>query len=267
MARAGAVEGMGARGRAERLGLGWLVLGGCAGTVIGAAGFPAGRMLVIPDLAFAAVLGVILHRGLSARGPGRVLAALLAIVHLAVAPLASVRAIHRHARRARASDAVAADLARLAPPSGRVFLIAASDPAVFLYPRSILSDVAPGALRCWSVLSAARAGHRITRTTAHSLTIEPLGRTLLDGSFDTLFRSPDRPFAVGDTAEQCGATIRITAVEAGRPARFDVALRRTLDDPEIGWLVWRTGGLARFTLPAIGASVVVPWAPGPSGVL
>jgi len=35
------------------------------------------------------------------------------------------------------------------------------------------------------------------------------------------------------------ATMERTAVDAGRPARFDVTLRRTLDDPELGWLVWR----------------------------
>lgn len=245
----------------------WLAGGGIAATVLGAAGFPAGRMLVIPDLAFAAVIGLLLHRALAAGWPGRILASLLAVVHLGIAPLATVRTVHRLAHRARDTEAIAAQIARLAPPSGRVFLVAASDPMVFLYPRAILSDVSPGALRCWSVLSAARSGHRITRVGPHALAIEALDRPLLDGSFDALFRAADRPFTASDTVEQCGATIRVTALQAGRPSRLEVTLRRSLDDPELGWLVWRAGQLERFAMPRVGETVELPWSAGPSQVL
>lgn len=246
--------------------LAWLVAGGVGATVLGAAGFPGGRMLVVPDLAFAAVLGGVLHRGLAARWSGRLLAALLAVVHLAIAPLATLRTVHRLVRRAHETGAIAHQIAALAPPSGRVFLVAASDPMVFLYPRSILADIAPGTLRCWSVLSAARAGHRITRLDRHTLALEPVGRSLLDGSFDTLFRSSDQPFSVGDSVEQCGATIRVTAIEAGRPSRIEVRMRRSLDDPELGWVIWREHQLVRFALPEVGQTVDVAWSPGPSGV-
>jgi hypothetical protein len=245
----------------------WLAAGGVAATVLGAAGFPAGRMLVIPDLAFAAVIGAILHRALTAGWPGRILASLLAIVHLVIAPIAAVRTSQRLADRARDTEAIAARIAELAPPSGRVFLVAASDPMVFLYPRSILADLAPRAVRCWSVLSAARSGHRLTRTGERSLAIDALDRPLLDGSFDTLYRSADRPFAVGDTVEQCGATIRVAALRDGRPARLEVTLRRSLDDPELGWLVWRAHRLDRLAMPRVGETVELPWSAGPSRVL
>jgi hypothetical protein len=247
--------------------IGWLVLGGVAGTVLGAAGFPAGRVLLIPDLAFAAVLGLILYRGLAARWPGRIAAALLAIVHLVVAPVATLRTIAKLEHRARATEAIADALVALAPPSGRVFVVAASDPMVFLYPRGIVADQAPGAVRCWSVLSAARAGHRVTRTGPRTLELAPIERPLLDGSFDQLFRSAERPFAAGDRVEQCGATIRVVEVRDGRPTRVEVALRRSLDDPELGWLVWRGHQLERFTPPKLGETVELPWSPGPSGVL
>jgi hypothetical protein len=245
----------------------WLAAGGIAGTVVGAAGFPSGRVLVIPDLAFAAVIGLVLHRALTAGWPGRILASVLAIAHLGIAPLQTVRTVHRLAGRARATAAIAARIAELAPPSGRVFLVAASDPMVFLYPRAILADQSPGAVRCWSVLSAARSGHRITRSGERSLAIDALDRPLLDGSFDTLYRGDDRPFAIGDTVEQCGATIRVAALRAGRPARLEVTLRRSLDDPELGWLVWRAHRLERLAMPRVGETVELPWSAGPSQVL
>ncbi|HEU4727584.1 MAG TPA: hypothetical protein VFT22_06840 [Kofleriaceae bacterium] len=242
-------------------------MGGVAATVLGAAGFPAGRVLIIPDLAFAPVIGLVMYRGLAARWPGRVIAAILAIVHLLIAPLQDLRAIGKLELRARATAAIAAQIAARAAPAGRVFIVAASDPMVFLYPRGLLADLAPGAVYCWSTLSAARAGHRITRTGERSLAIEPIERPLLDGSFDRLFRAPDRSFAVGDRFEQCGATIRVAAVRDGRPSRLEVELRRAFRDPKLVLLVWRDGALVPFEPPAPGETVEIPWSPGPSGVL
>jgi hypothetical protein len=244
-----------------------LAAGGVAATVLGAAAFPAGRVLMIPDLAFAAVIGLVLARGLTARWPGRVIVAILAMVHLALAPLQTVRAIGKLTRRARATEALAADIARRAAPEGRVFIVAASDPMVFLYPRGLLADLAPGAVYCWSTISAARSGHRVTRTGARSLLVEPIERTLLDGSFDRLYRAPGRPFTVGDRFEQCGATIRVAVVQDGRPSRIEVEFRRALDDPKLVLLAWRERALVPFVPPSLGATVEIPWSPGPSGVL
>ena len=241
-----------------------LFLGGIGALALGAAGFPAGRMLLLPNLAFAPILGLILYRGLTSRWPGRLLAILLAIAHLLLAPLATLRTIHKLTDRAHTTHAIAARAAALAPPSGRVFLIAASDPMVFLYPRGILADDFPNAVRCWSVLSAAHSSHRFTRTGRKTFTLEPLDRPLLDDSFDRLFS--DRPFAIGDTVEQCGASIRVAAVISGRPLRLDITLRRALEDPELSWLIWRDHHLEPFIPPPIGSSIDLPYSPGPSNL-
>ncbi|HET9622326.1 MAG TPA: hypothetical protein VFP84_13230 [Kofleriaceae bacterium] len=250
--------------------IGWLVAGGVLACVPGAAGYPAGRVLLIPDLAFALVLGLVIDRGLlgrDARWPGRVVAIVLVLAHLVHAPLATWRAIGKLAHRTAATEAIAREAIALAPPSGRVFVIGASDPLVFLYPRGIIADLAPGAVRCWSVLSAARSAQRVSRPDAHTLVIEALDRPLLAGSFDQLFRAPDRPFAVGDEAEQCGATYRVAAVQGGKPSRVEVHLRRSFDDPAIAVLAWQGDALARLALPAVGGSIDLPWRAGPSGAL
>jgi hypothetical protein len=251
----------------QRRTIAWLVLGGIGATVLGATGFPAGRVLVIPNLAFAPLVGLVLYRGLAARWAGRAMAGVLAVIHLVIAPAAALRGVAKLAHRARVTEAIAAHIAELAPPLGRVIIVAASDPMVYVYPRSILADVAPGTVRCWSVWSAAHASHRVTRTGTRTLVIEPIERTMLDGSFDELYRAPGLPFAAGDTVQQCGATIRVAAVRAGRPARLEIELRRPLDDPEILLLVWSAHRLVRFTPPRIGETIEVPWSAGPSGVL
>ena len=250
--------------------IGWWVVGGVIATIPGAAGYPAGRVLVIPDLAFAAVIGLVIYRGVfgvQVGVAGRLLAGVLAIVHLVVAPIATGRAIGKLVRRTEATEAIAREAIGLAPASGRLFVIGASDPLVFLYPRGIATDLAPGAIRCWSVMSAAHSAQRVTRNDVHTLTIEALDRPLLAGSFDQLFRAPERPFEVGDEVEQCGATYRVVAVKDGKPSKVEVHLRRSFDDPEIGVIEWRGDGFARFALPKVGDSVELPWRAGPSGAL
>ena len=252
----------------ERAALRWLVPGAAASTVLGAAGFPGGRVLVLPDVGFAAQLGVLLARGFEpgARRCVRIaLVGVLAAVHLVLAPLSSWHAIAKLAYRARASEAVADQLAEIAPADGRIFLVS-SDPDVFMYPRGILADTRPGVMRCASTLSAAHAAHRITRLDDRTLALEPIERLLLDGSFDTLFRAADRPFAVGDTVRQCGATVRVTDVRAGHPARIEVTFDRTLDSPDLLVLFWRDGHLAPLDALPVGASTEVPWSAGPTGL-
>jgi hypothetical protein len=247
--------------------LGWLALGGLAAILPGAAGYPVGRALVVPDLAFAALIGAILARGISASGAGKASAVLLAISHLACAPLLSLHAQRSLARRGRGAERVAREVSELVPAGARAFLVAASDPFVFLYPRGILAQTAPGAVSCWSVLSAARASHRLTRSGERHLTLEPIERPLLAGSFDVLFRAPDRPLSVGDTVEQCGATLQVSALRDGLPARLEVTFQRSLDDPKLAFLIWRDHELIRLALPPLGETVELPWSPGPSGAL
>ena len=244
--------------RPQVAGLGWLALGGIAAVLPGVAGYPAGRVLLVPDLAFAAVIGAILAAAPRARLVGRLLAGAIVVAHLAWSPLLALHDQRELVRRGRFVERVARETLGIVPAGSRAILIAASDPFVFMYPRAVLAEASPGAVTCWSVLSAARSRHRLTRTGERELELAAIDRPLLDGTFDTLFRSPDRPFAVGDSFEQCGATIRVAATEHGLPSRLAISFRRRLDDPKLAFLVWRDRHVERLELPAIGQTIEMP---------
>ena len=239
--------------------LGWLALAGAIALVPGAAGMPTGRVLVVPALAFAPVIATILARALTPdrRALGRALAALLVVAHVVVAPLLALHAMRGLARRGAVTDRAAREIRDSVPPGGRAILVAAADPYVFLYPRGVLAETAPGAVSCWSVLSAAASRHRLTRISDHALVLEALDRPLLGtGAFDTLFRADDLAFVAGDTVEQCGGSIRVDAVDpAGHPTRISVTYQRRLDDPLLAFLVGRGPHVERLALPPVGGAV------------
>lgn len=259
-----------------------LAVAGVAGVVVGASGTLGARVLVLPDLAFAALLGVVLAAAIPAgatlrsRAGALVLPAtgLLALAHLALAPVAAWTEIERLRHVARATDAIAARVvaAELPPgPPRSVFVVAASDPFVFLYPRAVLADRAPGRIGCWSTLSAAAADHQVERLDARSLRIRSEGLPMLTG-FDALFRSPGvRPLRIGDEVSQCGARIRVEAAVDGRPTSLVVTFATDLDaadDDAPVLLTWDGEALRRFVAPPVSASatpaaVEIPWAPGP----
>ena len=250
-----AVAFVGYAGRALPRPLLWFVLGGVLAVLPGVAGYPTGRVLLVPDIAFAAALGAILM----AR-PVRVpaIAIVIAVAHLLVAPLFGLHELRALARRGDVSDRAAAEVAALVAPGSRAILIASADPYVFLYPRGVLAATHPGVVTCWSVLSAARSRHRLTRTGERTFTLELLDQPIAAG-FDGLFRSADRPFHAGDRFEQCGAMIAVAALDPrGLPTRLDVAYQRDLADPKLAFLVERDHRLERFTFPEPGSSVELP---------
>ena len=210
----------------ERAALRWLVPGALGALVIGCTGLPGGRVLMLPDFGFAALLGVLLHHGFAATGRARVAraagTALLVLQHVVVAPVANVLSLARLGRIARGIDRVAATAEIDAPPARHVFIVGASDPAVYLYPRGVLAWDEPRRARCFLPLSGARSSHRLTRPMCgdeKTISLEALDRPLLDGSFDQLFRAPDRPLAPGDTcARAAPPSASSTSTKAARAA-------------------------------------------------
>ncbi|WP_433937435.1 hypothetical protein AB3662_22655 [Sorangium cellulosum] len=256
----------------ERAALRWLVPGALLALFTTLGGFPGARLLLLPNLGIAPLLAVLVLHGLR-RGasPGlasagrRAGAGLLAVVHVVIAPILFVAGTRASADMARKIEDVARTAEIGAPPRKRVFLAASSDPMASMYPPTIIALESPDAMSCWSMLSMAKAPHRLTRTGPSSFTLAPIGRTMLTGAFEALYRAPSAPIRAGFQVAQCGATIRVAEVEDGRPARIEVDLGAPLEDPGLVLLAWRDGKLRRVAPPAIGEAVELPWSPGPIG--
>jgi hypothetical protein len=248
----------------EHAALTWLLPGALAAACLGGAS-ASGRLLLIPDLGFGALIAVLIRHGIDRAGAwsaprvGRLAATgALVVAHLVAAPVGSLHQIHQIALAARANESIAESAELGTAPAKRVLLVAADDPSVFFYPKEILADRAPGLVRCWSVLSAAGSPHRLTRTGERSFVLEPIGHPRSDGYASQYFSS--RRFAVGDTVQQCGASIRVEAVDQGKPSRLSVELDEPLESADLVFLARRGGRLRRFDLPQVGEAADVSWA-------
>jgi hypothetical protein len=249
----------------ERSALAWLLPGALGATCLAAASGSA-RLLLVPDLGFCALLGVIIRHGFDGVGGSAVMRAAritavagLAVAHLLVAPAQAINQIQNVAWLARADEAIAGGAELGAKQGQRVFLLASENPKVFFYPKTILEDRRPGLVSCWSVLSAAASPHRVTRVDDRSLLVETTGRPVADGYRAQYFSS--RRFVAGDEIRQCGATVRVDAVDGGTPSRLRVDLDEALESGDLTFLTWQDGRLRHFVMPVVGESVDVPWGP------
>jgi hypothetical protein len=226
--------------------LSWLVPGAIGALAVAASGAPVARMLVVPDIGIAALIGC-------AMAQPRPLARPLMLLHFLLAPLLALYSIDTFRLREQQTR----EIARTAEigDAEAVFLIAASDPYVYLYSRGEM----PGERRCWSVLSGAKSSHRLTRTAEDAITLEALDQPLLYNSFDALFRPPREPLLQGQATLQCEALITVTGLDRNLPRKLEIEL-----PPRARLLQWHEGRLRRFELPKVGESVVLQDEPGPT---
>jgi hypothetical protein len=248
----------------ERFALTWLLPAALLGLTLGIPGPPWGHTLLVPDLGFSALVGVLLRHGFEPAGArdrsvttlARVAGTCVLVAgHFMISPAASLLSIHRLIAGSRVLESNATS-AEIAPPKdARVFVMASNDSSVFFYPRDVLAMEDPGKVACWSVLSGAHAPHRLTRTGPSSFVLEPTERPTEDG-YDALFYG-HRTFAVGDVVQQCGATIRVDALDEGRPSRLSVDLGEPLESADLALLQWQDRKLRRLPVPAPGATAEI----------
>lgn len=247
----------------------WLALGGLLSLPPVLATFASSRLLVLPSVAGAWLLGLALwglwrrvHTSATHRGD-RVLLRGLVAVHLLIAPLLwigatlAVRQVDAIALRAmdwQETEGVAV--------AGRdVVVLCVYDPIMGTYPllkRQFLGHADP---HTWRSLSFAMADHRVKRIGPKSLELEIIDGELMAHAIEYLIRSPAHPIAEGTVFLTDG--MRVTVLACGdhgpRHMRFD--FDDDLDHPRYVWLTWRDGQHRPVALPAPGESLLLPRQP------
>jgi len=263
----------------ERSPLPWLVVAGLIAIVPSLGGFPGARILLIPNVGFAALIAVLVRRGFAkvkggstvgriARAGG---AGLLCFVHVIAAPLVNVGNGSFTAKTARQLEALSATVdVSDAPSTGvRFFVLGASDPTVTMYPPTL--QLATSAkhrelARCWSIVSGAKTAHEMKRVAPNVLVVRPTSGHMLDGPFEAIWRSTSDPLHVGDESRQCNVVYRVTAMEGVLPSEIQLTFDVPLEDPSVRFLRWNGERFERLVVPSVGETATIAWSPGPLGM-
>jgi hypothetical protein len=129
-----------------------------------------------------------------------------------------------------------------------------------LYLPSLLArQWSPGS---WSMLSLAPHDHRLTRTDARTLILEPLDQAMLNTPAEQIVRSREEGLFVGDRFQTGIFTAEILEADDRGPTRVAYEFDRNLDDPALALVVRSGGSWQRLSALALGEDLVLP-APEP----
>jgi hypothetical protein len=253
----------------ERAALRWLVPGAVASLLPTLGGFPGSRLLMFPSLGGAALLAVILRYGLvrAASGGGRArrfAAGFLFVAHVAFAPVNFLFGCFFLRHIASLTYWAADEAARESGGARRVYTIG-SDPMATMYAGAVRIIDAPETLDQWSVLSLTKGTLRLTRVDASTLALDYGGERFLQTAFERVYRAPESPFHDGDVFHGRDYSVRVVAVDRGAPTKIEVRFATPLDDPARCILAWQDGRFRRLPVTDDGASIEIPWSPGPTG--
>lgn len=252
-------------GAEEWRALRWLLLGGVLAGLPAAGTAASSRLYLLPSIASAAVIALILRHAWAAawdrrRAFAKVIAILLAVCHLVLAGLfwpAGVFAVSAITGNIERSATDFHD--RLDVAGKRVVLLTSPDMlhTIFL-PYQLPAEAAPAT---WWANTLMRYEKRITRTAPNELEVELLDGALLRGGFETALHGPGHGFSTGDVVALDGLRVEVLeTAEGGSVTRFRMTFAAPLDDP--GYLFLRFDGdlpgFVRTKAPPVGESVVYP---------
>lgn len=249
----------------EKSALAWLSLGAVGALAPLVSTFPLGRLLLVPSLGGAAVVGVVLRawwRDRACRSRvAAVVCVLLALSHLALAPLHwyGEAALVGLAGRWSERMAESVDVDDATVGATRVVTLTAPDPMTGIYPFIIRSVRGHPQPRATWMLSLAVSAHRLARPTERRLELEVLDGAMLEGVFETLFRAPSLAPKPGWSVALDGMTVTVLEADPrGLPKKVAFEFDVPLEDPSLRFLAWQDGALRRATLPKVGEVVELP---------
>lgn len=230
----------------------WLIVSGLLALIPVASTFPADRLLLMPTIGSAAVVGCLLHALWKERGGlARSAKVMLIAAHGVFALPAWVMnpfffsVVGGYVERAVNHEDL--DSKRL---EGRVVVLAGPDPVSALYGgfSRLLQGLPPA--KSWVALSYAPYDHRLTRVAENAVELEVIGGSMLETTMEQLMRHPRFPLEPGYTSKQSGVTVTVLEATEGRPKK----IRADFTD-EVELIVWKDLRARHFTLPPVGQSV------------
>jgi hypothetical protein len=178
------------------------------------------------------------------------LACVLVFIHLVISPirLAQGAAIAPDAALERIADSIASDSA--ARRQCIVILNVPNAPIVSFtfFVRAYKGEPIPAQIR---VLTAGDGAVGVYRADARTLRVRWQGR-----QEHMLFRDKEHPMMSGERIRVAGMDVEVNAVTDGWPTETTFRFDQNLDDPELRWLQWASGGFVRFRPPAVGETLV-----------
>lgn len=256
-----------------RRGLRWLSAGSALALVPATTVIPSNRMLLVPAVGLSAPLAVILMQAWrswrSRRGrrwrlivPG----ALLAVIHLLLAPLNVLLIQAVIIKQSRAALEVAASPLLHEARDKHAVIIFAPDYIVGLYMPLLVNHLEGRFHKGWRPLSIAPYDHLLRRTAPRTLELEVAeGGVLLRSIFEELFRDPRHPLLPGTIVDRGLIRAEILDGSHSGPTRVAFHFDRDLDDPSLLFLIWMEGELRRAKLPPLGEEMYIDRTLGPLG--
>lgn len=247
----------------------WLAAAGVFSLPPILATFPSGRLLMMPSIAGAALLAVVIQaawRSWRQRGNrlDKALVLLLVFLHILVPPLlwagltVGVRHLDQRSREVMAWEKVDGQSV-----DGRaVIVVCAYDPITTVYAKLLRVYLELPVPVSWHTLSAALADHQLTRINEHQLELAVTDGELLANPVEHLIRSAAYPIRPGEHFNVGVFDVEVLECGAHGPKRMRFTFDKPLDDPHYCWLTWRDGRHHVLELPAVGESLALPRQPG-----
>jgi len=229
-----------------------------------ASAWPMNRLLILPTVGFAWVLGSAVvdyfdrfRKKQARRWLLAAAAAVLFIVHGLVAPVQSVIFTRGYSRWIDWMDSTSA-VAEMPPqeesPRARVLLLSGPEHGIY-FPVIRWAQGRSWPAAVW-VISVALGDHRLTRTGPASFFLEVGSPGLLNGVWELLLRK-DRDMQVGRRFSRGALQVEIAGVTGGEIRKIAVTLDLPLDSPDVWLLGWTGEGWVRIPAPAAGESVEI----------
>jgi hypothetical protein len=257
-----------------------LALGAAVGMVALVGAPVSGRVLPLPAIAAAALVGQALAscwcraRGASGTQTGGrkrwyAAAGAIALFHLLLSPGMRLFVPIQMKASGETQEKIAreADVGNCGR-AGSIYLVNGSDPTLTLYAAAALLFYTPEKAQAehFRVLSMAPQRQRLSRVAADAVELEVVGARSTSNPFEELFRGKGRALPLQTELRTGELGVRVEAANDHLFTRARFVIAGGIDPSQHCLLAWRNQRLETLPWPALGENIEIAHEPGPLGL-